>query len=118
MPKHSLFTDLSVILDGPMTLPKAIAIAVLAHGHQEDKGQNSYIRHPLRIMEGLDTEDEMICGVLHDVVEDTDYTLEDLAALGCTSSQPMSLLYEHHRRCTLRGYITSQTSFTNTRFAS
>ena len=51
-------------------LQKAISIAVAAHEGQTDKGGNPYILHPLRVMMSLKTEDEMICGVLHDVVED------------------------------------------------
>ena len=51
-------------------LQRAIAIAVEAHDGQTDKGGAPYILHPLRIMMSLKTEDEMIVGVLHDVVED------------------------------------------------
>ena len=53
-----------------MNLQRAIEIAVEAHKGQLDKGGNLYILHPLRVMMGLDTEDEKIVGVLHDVVED------------------------------------------------
>ena len=52
------------------TLQKAISIAVEAHEGQVDKGGNPYILHPLRVMMSLRTIDEMIVGVLHDVVED------------------------------------------------
>ena len=52
------------------TLQKAISIAVKAHEGQIDKGGNPYILHPLRVMMSLRTVDEMIVGVLHDVVED------------------------------------------------
>jgi (p)ppGpp synthase/HD superfamily hydrolase len=75
------------VLTGPMSLDKAILVAVLAHAGQEDKGGASYIRHPLRVMEGLDNEDEMVAGVCHDVVEDTDITLDDLSSLGFTKMQ-------------------------------
>jgi (p)ppGpp synthase/HD superfamily hydrolase len=75
------------ILQGPMSLDKAILVAVIAHAGQQDKGGASYIRHPLRVMEGLDSEDEMVAGVCHDVVEDTDITLEDLTHLGFTKMQ-------------------------------
>ena len=51
-------------------LQRAISIAVEAHDGQTDKGDNPYILHPLRIMMSLKTEEEMIVGVLHDVVED------------------------------------------------
>ncbi len=51
-------------------LQKAISIAVEAHKGQTDKGGSPYILHPLRVMMSLETEEEMIVGVLHDVVED------------------------------------------------
>lgn len=59
-------------------LSEAIRLASLAHDGQLDKAGKSYILHPLRVMLRMDTEDEMIVAVLHDVVEDTDYTLNDL----------------------------------------
>lgn len=89
--KQQLIAKFVSLLDGPMTLDKAIAIAVVAHAGQEDKGQNSYIRHPLRVMEGLDSEDEMVVGVCHDLVEDTFVKLEDLPVLGYTNSQTKAL---------------------------
>lgn len=51
-------------------IEKAVSIAVKAHFGQVDKGGNPYILHPLRVMMSLKTPDEMIVGVLHDVVED------------------------------------------------
>ena len=53
-----------------MNLQRAIEIAVEAHTGQVDKAGNLYVLHPLRVMMSLDTEDEKIVGVLHDVVED------------------------------------------------
>ena len=53
-----------------MNLARAIEIAVTAHKSQVDKGGNPYILHPLNVMMSLDSEEEMIAGVLHDVVED------------------------------------------------
>jgi len=53
-----------------MNLQRAIEIAVIAHKEQVDKAGNLYVLHPLRVMMSLDTEDEKIVGVLHDVVED------------------------------------------------
>src|SRR5271166_4536534 len=73
-----------------LTLDRAIAFAVLKHSGQKDKGGNSYIRHPLRVMEKMDSEDEMIVAILHDVVEDTPTTLNDLKELGCTEMQIMA----------------------------
>ena len=55
------------------TLVKAIEIAVSVHKGQKDKTGAEYILHPLRVMERGRTEVEKICGVLHDVIEDTNY---------------------------------------------
>ena len=60
------------------TLDRAIRIAVKAHKDQTDKYGNPYILHPLRVMGMGRTEEERIVGVLHDVVEDSDWTFEDL----------------------------------------
>lgn len=59
-------------------LEKAILIAVKAHKGQVDKGGSPYILHPLRVMFSLKDEKERICAVLHDVIEDTDITLDYL----------------------------------------
>ncbi len=64
------------------TLERAIAIATEAHKGQYDKAGNDYIGHPLRVMDMGRTEEEKIVGVLHDVVEDTDWTFDRLAAEG------------------------------------
>jgi len=54
-----------------MNLARAIEIAASAHRNQVDKGGSPYILHPIRVMMSLDTEDEKIVGILHDVVEDS-----------------------------------------------
>jgi (p)ppGpp synthase/HD superfamily hydrolase len=64
------------------TLAKAIAIAAQAHVDQVDKAGQPYILHPLRMMLRLDDEAARIVAVLHDVVEDTAITLDDLRAEG------------------------------------
>jgi len=67
-----------------MNLEKAIKIAVEAHTGQVDKGGNPYILHPLRVMLSLNSEEERIVGVLHDVVEDCEgWSWERLKAEGC-----------------------------------
>ena len=55
-----------------MNLDRAIEIAVAAHKGHVDKGGNPYILHPLSVMMSLDSEEERISGVLHDVVEDSE----------------------------------------------
>ena len=59
-------------------LNKAIEIAAKAHSGQVDKGGDSYILHPIRVMLQCEHEVERICAVLHDVVEDTNITSEEL----------------------------------------
>ena len=63
-------------------LERAIEIAVEAHKGQVDKGGSPYILHPLRVMMSVDLELEKIVGVLHDVVEDSDWTFKALLAEG------------------------------------
>ncbi|MGP1463586.1 phosphohydrolase [Tannerella sp.] len=60
------------------TIEKAIEIAVAAHKGQKDKSGADYILHPLRVMERGKSEIEKICGVLHDVVEDSEWTFKKL----------------------------------------
>jgi len=58
---------------------KAFDIAHKAHFGQIDKAGNDYIHHPIAVAMGCTTEKSRIVGFLHDVVEDTDVTLGDLA---------------------------------------
>jgi (p)ppGpp synthase/HD superfamily hydrolase len=64
------------------TLEDAIALAVEAHRGQRDKAGKTYILHPLRVMMRLETETERMVAVLHDVVEDSSWTLERLREAG------------------------------------
>ena len=64
------------------TLERAITIATEAHKGQFDKSGKDYIGHPLRVMEMGKTEEEKIVGVLHDIIEDTEWTFDKLAEEG------------------------------------
>lgn len=64
------------------TLEDAIALAASAHAGQRDKMGEPYILHPIRVMLRLKTEDERTVAILHDVVEDTHVTLDELRRLG------------------------------------
>jgi len=64
------------------TLERAIAIAATAHAGQTDKAGDPYILHPLQVMLRLSSEHERMAAVLHDVVEDTSVTLDQLANEG------------------------------------
>ena len=63
-------------------IEKAIAIAVEAHKGQKDKAGDPYILHPLRVMFQMETREEMIAAVLHDVLEDTPITPDQLKEKG------------------------------------
>ena len=64
------------------TLEDAISIAAAAHKGQFDKAGAPYILHPLRMMMRMKTEAEMMTAILHDVVEDSDWTFEQLREAG------------------------------------
>ena len=66
---------------------KAARIAAKAHVGQEDKSGWPYILHPVHLAEQMTTEDTCVVALLHDVVEDTGVTLEDLAKEGFTEEQ-------------------------------
>ncbi len=61
---------------------KAMKICYEAHKDQVDKSGLPYVFHPAHVAEQMTDEATTIVALLHDVVEDTDYTLEDLAAEG------------------------------------
>lgn len=58
---------------------RAMQIAYEAHHGQLDKSGVPYIYHPIHLAEQMDTETETIVALLHDVVEDTPVTMEDLS---------------------------------------
>lgn len=64
------------------TLERAIEIAARAHAGQIDKAGQPYILHPLRLMLAVRTPHERMAAILHDVVEDTPLTFDDLAGEG------------------------------------
>jgi len=63
-------------------LEVALSIALESHNGQLDKAGQIYILHPLRLMMKFSNMEERIVAVLHDVVEDSDVTLDDLASKG------------------------------------
>lgn len=64
------------------TLEDAITLAVEVHRGQVDKAGNPYILHPLGVMFRLRGELDRTVGVLHDVIEDSELTFEDLRQMG------------------------------------
>ena len=64
------------------TVERAVQIAAQAHQGQRDKAGAPYLLHPLRMMLRMESEAAMMAAVLHDVVEDSDWTLDQLRAEG------------------------------------
>ena len=61
---------------------QAMKLCYEAHRDQTDKSGIPYVFHPIHVAEQMTDEVTTIVALLHDVVEDTDYTLEDLRAMG------------------------------------
>lgn len=61
-----------------MNIETAIKLAADAHAGQVDKAGQPYILHPLRVMLAMKTDDERIVAVLHDVVEDSPISCDEL----------------------------------------
>jgi (p)ppGpp synthase/HD superfamily hydrolase len=95
-------------MKGPELIEKAISIAVEAHRGQKDKNGKPYILHPISVMGKVETDTEKIVAVLHDVVEDTDWTFDDLknegfpaeilVALDCVTKREGELYEEFVKR--------------------
>ena len=83
--QNSIKTNVRLLFDGDIvtpTLEDAIILATDAHRGQKDRNDEPYIMHPLRVAAQLWGYDERMVAVLHDVIEDTDVTLDDLRKAG------------------------------------
>ena len=61
---------------------KALKLCFEAHKDQVDKTDMPYVFHPFHLAECMDDEISTVCALLHDVIEDTDYTFDDLRGMG------------------------------------
>lgn len=66
---------------------KAMQIAYRAHDGQTDKAGMPYIMHPVHVAEQMNDEDSCVVALLHDVVEDTAITIDNLREAGFTEKQ-------------------------------
>lgn len=95
-------------------LALAISIAADAHLHKVDAGGMAYICHPLRVMNYLkeyssDTSDDLkIIAVLHDTIEDSNITLENLKSRGFSYRVIFGLsLLTHDKLINYEDYINT-----------
>lgn len=65
-----------------ITIEDALRLAVDAHDGQKDLDGNPVILHPMTVGLAGRNREEIIAGLLHDVVEDTNYTFDDLLRKG------------------------------------
>lgn len=79
------------------TVDDAIRIARTAHDGQVDKSGRPYIGHPLRVMGRVSGDHARMAAVLHDVVEDTSVTADDLLAAGCPPEVVKTVVALSHR---------------------
>lgn len=87
---------------------KALRLSFDAHKNQEDKSGAPYVYHPFHLAEQMTTEDETIVALLHDVVEDTDYSLDDIKAMGFSNGVIKSLsLLTHDDSVPYMDYISA-----------
>ena len=90
----------------PSLIEQAIAIALKAHRGQIDKAGAPYILHPLRLMLQMESEEEQLAAVLHDVVEDSDETFETLHRAGIPETVIETLqLLTHQESDSYEDYI-------------
>ena len=75
---------------------KALKLCFEAHKDQVDKSGLPYVFHPFHLAEQMQDENTTIVALLHDVVEDTDYTLDDLRAMGFGDEVMEALSYMTH----------------------
>ena len=87
-------------------LERAIEIAVAAHKGQQRKDGSPYVLHPLRLMMSVKSNDEKIVAVLHDAVEDTPVTFEQLQEEGFSDDVLKALrLVTHESEVSYVDYI-------------
>ena len=89
-----------------MTIEDALRLAVEAHDGQTDLDGNPVILHPMTVGLAGRNREEIIAGLLHDVVEDTDFTFEDLLDRGVDESIVEALrLLTHSKDMPYEDYV-------------
>ncbi|MDD5981649.1 MAG: GTP pyrophosphokinase [Clostridium sp.] len=75
---------------------KALKFCFEAHKEQLDKSGMPYVFHPFHIADQMPDEDCTVVALLHDVMEDTEYGVEDLRVLGFSEAVLTALLLMTH----------------------
>src|SRR5215831_14727116 len=93
-------STVTIPMKGPemATIERALQIAAKAHEGQKDKEGLPYILHPLRVMQRVEGEQAQIVAVLHDVIEDTAVTADDLRQAGFSEQVIAAVVCVTHRK--------------------
>lgn len=75
---------------------KAMILCFDAHKDQKDKSGLPYVFHPFHLAEQMETEETCVVALLHDVIEDTDITLEEIREMGFGDSVTEALALLTH----------------------
>lgn len=91
----------------PTTYQKALEYASVAHAGQKRKISDApYINHPIRVSERVATPLQKVCALLHDTLEDTDATFDEIAEVfGFRVAQVVGIL-THQKGEKYDDYIT------------
>ncbi len=85
---------------------KALRLSFDAHKDQVDKSGIPYVYHPFHLAEQMVSEETVTVALLHDVVEDTNYTIEDIIAMGFPKSVTDALaLMTHDKAIPYMDYV-------------
>ena len=77
---------------------KALKVCFEAHKDQVDKSGAPYVFHPFHLAEQMKDEKTTIVALLHDVIEDTEYTFEDLRNMGFDNEVIEALMLMNHNK--------------------
>lgn len=85
---------------------KALKLCFEAHKEQVDKSGIPYVFHPFHLAEQMETEETTIVALLHDLVEDTDYTIADLEKMGFDEAVTTAIaLMTHEKNVEYMDYV-------------
>lgn len=85
---------------------KAMKLCFEVHKNQTDKSGLPYVFHPFHLAEQMTDETTTIVALLHDVAEDSDYTLQDIEAMGFSQEVITALsLLTHDKSVPYMDYV-------------
>jgi (p)ppGpp synthase/HD superfamily hydrolase len=87
---------------------KAMKLCFEAHKEQKDKAGLPYVFHPFHLAEQMPDEETTVTALLHDVIEDTPYTLQDLRGMGFSEAVLDALaLMSHDKSVPYPDYVAA-----------